>query len=232
MLQICKTIKSSNFKILFHNPAITRVSFNFKSYSSPLCILYLIKLCLRHYLPRKKEYHEPKKNHLLLLFHGQSIIPILHIDNPQSAVSLAQALVKGGLRTIEITLQTPKALDAIKAITREVPESIVGAGTILNSLHYKQVERAGAKFIISPGLSNELIDCAKDSEIPLLPGALIPSELTMALEKGYSYLKFFPAEAARGIAFVQALASPFSEIHFCPTGGITQHNAVQWAPAV
>ncbi|EJF81180.1 2-dehydro-3-deoxyphosphogluconate aldolase/(4S)-4-hydroxy-2-oxoglutarate aldolase [Bartonella doshiae] len=83
---------------------------------------------------------------------------------------MAQALVKGGLRTIEITLRTPKALDAIKAITREVPESIVGAGTILNSLHYKQVERAGAKFIISPGLSNELIDYAKDSEIPLLPG--------------------------------------------------------------
>ncbi|ATP12732.1 2-dehydro-3-deoxy-phosphogluconate aldolase [Bartonella henselae] len=165
---------------------------------------------------------------LLSLLQEQTIIPVLHIDTLQNAVPLARALVKGGLRTIEVTLRTANALDAIKAITQEVPESIVGAGTILSTIHYKQAEHAGAKFIVSPGFSNKLIDYAKNSEIPLLPSALTPSEVMKALDKGYSYLKFFPAEAAGGITFVKALAAPFSEIRFCPTGGIKQKNAAQW----
>ncbi|WP_019221839.1 bifunctional 4-hydroxy-2-oxoglutarate aldolase/2-dehydro-3-deoxy-phosphogluconate aldolase [Bartonella senegalensis] len=165
---------------------------------------------------------------LLSLLQKQAIIPVLHIDTLQNAVPLARALVKGGLRTIEVTLRTANALDAIKAIIQEVPESIVGAGTILGTLHYEQAEHAGAKFIVSPGFSNRLIDCAKNSEIPLLPSAVTPSELMKALDKGYSYLKFFPAQAAGGIPFVKALAAPFSEIRFCPTGGITQKNAAQW----
>lgn len=169
-----------------------------------------------------------KREKLLLYLQGQTIIPVLLIDNLQSAVPLARALVKSGLKTIEITLRTPNALQAIKAITQEVPEAIVGAGTILNTTHYEQAEQAGAKFIVSPGLSNEVINCAKNSEIPLLPGAMTPSELMQALDKGYSYLKFFPAEAAGSLAFIQALASPFSEIFFCPTGGITQKSAIQW----
>ncbi|WP_212113039.1 bifunctional 4-hydroxy-2-oxoglutarate aldolase/2-dehydro-3-deoxy-phosphogluconate aldolase [Bartonella queenslandensis] len=169
-----------------------------------------------------------KIDNLLTLLQGQTVIPVLFIDNIQSAVPLARALVKGGLKTIEITLRTPNALQAIKTITQEVPEAIVGAGTILNTTHYEQAEQAGAKFIVSPGLSNKLINCAKNSEIPLLPGAITPSELMKALDKGYTYLKFFPAEASGGIAFIQALASPFSEIFFCPTGDITQQSATQW----
>ncbi|GAA5109034.1 bifunctional 4-hydroxy-2-oxoglutarate aldolase/2-dehydro-3-deoxy-phosphogluconate aldolase [Bartonella jaculi] len=165
---------------------------------------------------------------LLSLLQKQTVIPVLLIDNPHSAVPLARALAKGGVKIIEVTLRTENALDAIKRITQELPELIVGAGTILNSAHYEQAEQAGAKFIISPGLSNELIDCATNSEIPLLPAVVTPSECIKALEKGYSYLKFFPAEAAGGIAFVQALSSPFPEIQFCPTGGISEKNAVQW----
>ncbi|WP_156851419.1 bifunctional 4-hydroxy-2-oxoglutarate aldolase/2-dehydro-3-deoxy-phosphogluconate aldolase [Bartonella refiksaydamii] len=169
-----------------------------------------------------------KINHLLTLLQTQTVIPVLCIDDLQMAVPLARALVKGGLKTMEITLRTPNAYDAIEAITQEVPQAIVGAGTILNTIHYERAERAGAKFIISPGSSNELIDCAKNSEIPLLPSVMTPSELMQAWNKGYSYFKFFPAEAAGGIDFIQALASPFSEIRFCPTGGITQKNAAQW----
>ncbi|WP_375674361.1 bifunctional 4-hydroxy-2-oxoglutarate aldolase/2-dehydro-3-deoxy-phosphogluconate aldolase [Bartonella sp. CL100XZDX] len=169
-----------------------------------------------------------KREKLLLYLQGQTVIPVLLIDNLQSAVPLTRALVKGGLKTIEITLRTPNALKAIQKITQEVPEAIVGAGTILNTTHYEKAEQAGAKFIVSPGLSNELINCAKNSEIPLLPAAMTPSELMQALNKGYSYLKFFPAEAAGGISFIEALASPFSDIRFCPTGGITQKSATQW----
>ncbi|UTO28014.1 bifunctional 4-hydroxy-2-oxoglutarate aldolase/2-dehydro-3-deoxy-phosphogluconate aldolase [Bartonella harrusi] len=169
-----------------------------------------------------------KIDHLLSLLQEQTVIPVLCIDDLQNAIPLARALVKGGLKTIEITLRTAYACDTIKAIAQEVPEAIVGAGTILNDAHYEQAERAGAKFIVSPGFSNALIDCAKNSEIPFLPGVVTPSECIKALEKGYSYLKFFPAEAAGDIAFVQALSSPFSKIRLCPTGGITQKNATQW----
>ncbi|EJF86548.1 2-dehydro-3-deoxyphosphogluconate aldolase/4-hydroxy-2-oxoglutarate aldolase [Bartonella vinsonii subsp. arupensis OK-94-513] len=170
----------------------------------------------------------PKIDYLLSLLQRQAVIPVLHIDDLQNAVPLARALVKGGLKTIEITLRTPKACDAIKKIIQEVPEAIVGAGTILKWAHYEQAEHAGAKFIVSPGLSNDLISCAKNSEIPFLPGVMTPSELMQACDQGYSYLKLFPAEAAGGIAFLQALASPFPEIQFFPTGGITQKNAAQW----
>ncbi|WP_406604176.1 bifunctional 4-hydroxy-2-oxoglutarate aldolase/2-dehydro-3-deoxy-phosphogluconate aldolase [Bartonella gliris] len=169
-----------------------------------------------------------KIEHLLSLLQRQTVIPVLLIDNLQNAVPLARALAKGGLKTIEVTLRTQNALAAIKIITQEVPELTVGAGTILNSAQYEHAERAGAKFIISPGLSNKLIDCAKNSEVPLLPGVVTPSECITALENGYSHLKFFPAKAAGGITFMQALASPFPEIQFCPTGGITQKNAIQW----
>lgn len=169
-----------------------------------------------------------KRETLLSYLQGQTVIPILTINNLQDAVPLARALVKGGLKTIEITLRTPHALKAIQIMTQEVPEAIVGAGTILNTTHYEQAEQAGAKFIVSPGLSNELINCAKNSEVPLLPGAMTPSELMQALDKGYSYLKFFPAKVAGGLAFLQALASPFSGVFFCPTGGITQKSATQW----
>ncbi|MET3590445.1 2-dehydro-3-deoxyphosphogluconate aldolase/(4S)-4-hydroxy-2-oxoglutarate aldolase [Bartonella silvatica] len=169
-----------------------------------------------------------KITYLLSLLQEQTIIPVLHIDDLKTAIPLARALVKGGLKTIEITLRTPDAYNAIKEVIQEVPEVTVGAGTILNTTHYEQAESAGAQFIVSPGLSNKLIDCAKNSKIPLLPSIMTPSELMQAWDKGYSYFKFFPAEAAGSIPFIQALASPFPKVRFCPTGGITQKNAAQW----
>lgn len=170
-----------------------------------------------------------QKTELLLpILLQQSVIPVLLIDKLSDAVPVARALVKGGLKAIEITLRTPAALDAIHAVSEDVPEAIVGAGTVLNSDHYESAETAGAKFIVSPGLTGELIDAADDSDIPLLPGAITPSELMGALEEGYQCLKFFPAMAAGGIDFVKSLASPFADVKFCPTGGITAKNAADW----
>lgn len=170
-----------------------------------------------------------QKTELLLpILLQQSVIPVLLIDKLSDAVPVARALVKGGLKAIEITLRTPAALDAIHAVSEDVPEAIVGAGTVLNSDHYESAETAGAKFIVSPGLTGELIDAADDSDIPLLPGAITPSELMGALEEGYQCLKFFPAMAAGDIDFVKSLASPFADVKFCPTGGITAKNAADW----
>lgn len=169
-----------------------------------------------------------KTERLLPILLGQSVIPVLVIENLGDAVPVARALVEGGLKAIEITLRTPAALDAIHAISEDVPDAIVGAGTILNGNHFEAAENAGAKFIVSPGLTGELIDVADESDIPLLPGAITPSELMGALEEGYRCLKFFPAMAAGGIDFVKSLASPFADIKFCPTGGISQNNAAEW----
>ena len=165
---------------------------------------------------------------LLPILQGQSVIPVLLIDHVEDAVPLARALAKGGLKAIEVTLRTKAALGSIEAIAKEVPEAIVGAGTILNAEHYETAEKAGAKFIVSPGLTGELIDVAEDSDIPLLPGAITPSEIMSALEEDYEYLKFFPAESAGGISFMKSLASPFQGVKFCPTGGIDQKNVADW----
>ncbi|WP_295882569.1 2-dehydro-3-deoxy-phosphogluconate aldolase [uncultured Bartonella sp.] len=169
-----------------------------------------------------------KTERLLPILLGQSVIPVLVIERLGDAVPVARALVEGGLKAIEITLRTPAALDAIHAVSEDVPDAIVGAGTILNGDQYASAESSGAKFIVSPGLTGELIDAAEDSDIPLLPGAVTPSELMGALEEGYQCLKFFPATAAGGIDFVKSLASPFAEVKFCPTGGISQNNAADW----
>lgn len=169
-----------------------------------------------------------KTQRLLPILLQQSVIPVLIIDKLGDAVPVARALVAGGLKAMEITLRTSAALDAIQAICEDVPDAIVGAGTILNGNHFEAAENAGAKFIVSPGLTGELIDVADESDIPLLPGAITPSELMGALEEGYQCLKFFPAMAAGGIDFVKSLASPFADIKFCPTGGISQKNAAEW----
>ncbi|EJF89338.1 2-dehydro-3-deoxy-phosphogluconate aldolase [Bartonella tamiae] len=169
-----------------------------------------------------------KTEQLLPILEGQTVIPVLLVDAVEDAVPLARALAKGGLKAIEVTLRTPVALDAIRDIAENVEEAIVGAGTVLNIDHFEAAQIAGAKFIVSPGLTGELIDIAEDSHIPLLPGAITPSEIMAALEEGYNYLKFFPAEAAGGINFVKSLASPFGQVKFCPTGGISQNNAKEW----
>ncbi|TCD11343.1 2-dehydro-3-deoxy-phosphogluconate aldolase [Oricola cellulosilytica] len=156
---------------------------------------------------------------------GQPVIPVIVIDDAKDAVPLAKALVAGGLPAIEITLRTAAALDAIRAVAAEVPDAIVGAGTILNAEDFKAAVEAGSKFIVSPGLTPELVDAADGSAVPLLPGAVTSSEIMAALEEGYSLLKFFPAEQAGGAAYLKSLSSPFGGVRFCPTGGVSAVNA-------
>lgn len=166
-----------------------------------------------------------KSGPLLQIMQGQPVIPVLKIDRVEDAVPLARALARGGLPAIEITLRTPAALEAIRAASAQVPETIVGAGTVLNAAHFAEAEAAGARFIVSPGMTPELLDAADASMVPLLPGAITPGEIMAAAERGYSLLKFFPAEQAGGAAFLKALASPLAGIRFCPTGGIGPKNA-------
>lgn len=166
-----------------------------------------------------------KTEPLLSLMTAQPVIPVLKIERLADAVPLARALARGGLPAIEITLRTPDALDAIRLVAAEVPEALVGAGTILNAKQFAQAEAAGARFIVSPGMTQELLDAAERSSVPLLPGAITPSEIMAALEEGYSVLKFFPAEQAGGAGFLKALSSPLAEVRFCPTGGVGAANA-------
>jgi len=168
----------------------------------------------------------PQKTDLLVpVMKGQPVIPVLLIDKVEHAVPLARALAKGGLPAIEITLRTAAALDAIRAVADEVPEAIVGAGTILNAKQYEQAAKAGSRFIVSPGATRQIVDAANDSDVPLLPAAITPSEMLTLREEGYTHLKFFPAEQAGGASFLKALSSPLAGTFFCPTGGISLANA-------
>ncbi|MGN6769253.1 MAG: 2-dehydro-3-deoxy-phosphogluconate aldolase [Rhizobiaceae bacterium] len=166
-----------------------------------------------------------KTDKLLPILEGQPVIPVLKIDRLADAVPLARALAAGGLPAVEITLRTPDAIDAIRLVSDEVPEALVGAGTILSARNFEQAVDAGARFIVSPGTTQELLDCARASDVPFLPGGITPSEIMSLGEEGYSILKFFPAEQAGGAAFLKSLASPLAGIRFCPTGGISLANA-------
>lgn len=166
-----------------------------------------------------------KTEKLLSLLDGQPVIPVLKIEKAADAVPLARALAKGGLKVIEITLRTPEALEAIRRAAGEVEEAVVGAGTILSAAQFDQAAKAGSRFIVSPGITREVLSAAHGSDVPLLPGAITPSEIMTAAEAGLDFLKFFPAEQAGGAAFLKSLASPFAGIRFCPTGGIGVKNA-------
>lgn len=168
----------------------------------------------------------PSKAEILQsLLNGQSVIPVLKIADPAHAVPLARALARGGLPMIEITLRTSGALEAIRRVAAEVKEAIVGAGTILDARQFDEAAKAGSRFIVSPGITRELLAAADDSAVPLLPGAITPGEIMAAREAGLRFLKFFPAEQAGGVAFLKALASPIADVKFCPTGGINVRNA-------
>lgn len=169
-----------------------------------------------------------KTEKLLSLLDGQPVIPVLKITDPDTAVPLARALVAGGLRAIEITLRTPSALDCIRRVAGEVEAAVVGAGTILDAGQFGQAASAGARFIVSPGVTEGLLAAAADSPVPLLPGAITPGEIMAAHDAGLDFLKFFPAEQAGGAAFLKALASPFAQMRFCPTGGIGAKNAADY----
>lgn len=153
------------------------------------------------------------------------VIPVLTIDNAETAVPLARALLAGGLRVLEVTLRTESALAAISAIAREIPEAVVGAGTVLNADDYKRACDTGVRFIVSPGLTDQIRDVARKHTVPLLPGVVTASEIMRGLDAGLSHFKFFPAESSGGAAAVKAFAGPFAQVRFCPTGGITPDNA-------
>lgn len=161
---------------------------------------------------------------LLDILNAQPVIPVVAVDSAAEGVGLARALVAGGLTAIEITLRTPAAIDAIRAVASEVPEAVCGAGTILGPRQFDLAVSAGAKFIVSPGTSVELLDAAKGSPVPLLPGAATPSELMAMIQEGYEVLKFFPAEQSGGVAYLKSLAPVFQSLSFCPTGGISMKN--------
>jgi 2-dehydro-3-deoxyphosphogluconate aldolase / (4S)-4-hydroxy-2-oxoglutarate aldolase len=152
------------------------------------------------------------------------VMPVMVIKNLDDAVPLAKALVAGGIKVLEITLRTPIALEAIRLISQEVKEAIVGAGTITTPEQLKAAEEAGAVFAISPGLTPALLSAAKEGNIALIPGISTLSELMLGMEAGLDHFKFFPAEAAGGIPMLKAIAGPIPQVTFCPTGGISPEN--------
>lgn len=154
-----------------------------------------------------------------------SVIPVIVIDKLEDAVPLAKALVDGGLRILEITLRTAVALDAITAIAKAVPNAIVGAGTVLDAAQWRAAAAAGATFMVSPGYTASLGAIARESGMPWLPGVSSAAEVMVAREAGFHFQKFFPAEQAGGIPMLAALGGPFTDIVFCPTGGIDAHKA-------
>lgn len=152
------------------------------------------------------------------------VVPVLVIEDASKARALAEALVAGGLPALEVTLRTPAALDAIREMAG-VEGGIVGAGTLLTPADVRAAKAAGAKFGVSPGSTGALMTAGEQEELPLLPGAATASEAMRLLERGYSMMKFFPAETSGGAAALKALASPLPQISFCPTGGVTAANA-------
>lgn len=156
------------------------------------------------------------------------VVAVVVVQQLAHAVPLARALVAGGIPAVEITLRTPVALDAIRAIAAEVEGVAVGAGTVLNARDLHASAAAGALFAVSPGYSPALLDAADDCALPYLPGASTASEAMHLLERGYRWQKFFPAVPAGGIDFVRALASPLPAVGFCTTGGIAAHSAADW----
>ncbi|MGH2328158.1 bifunctional 4-hydroxy-2-oxoglutarate aldolase/2-dehydro-3-deoxy-phosphogluconate aldolase [Campylobacter taeniopygiae] len=152
------------------------------------------------------------------------IIPVITIYDLKTSVDLAKALIDGGIKILEITLRTQEAIEAIKLISKEIPEAVIGAGTVLNAKMLEEVKNAGAKFAISPGLNTILAKEAKNVDLPLIPGIATAGELMLALEFGFKNLKFFPAQAAGGVNMLKSFSAPFQEVKFCPTGGISLDN--------
>jgi 2-dehydro-3-deoxyphosphogluconate aldolase/(4S)-4-hydroxy-2-oxoglutarate aldolase len=171
---------------------------------------------------------ESRDRQLAELLRSGPVVPVITLERVEDAVPLARALVAGGLRLLEITLRTPAAVDAAAAIIREVPDAIVGIGTVLTPKDLERAQGLGARYALSPGATPDLLDAASRSEMPFIPGIATASELMMALAHGFQTVKFFPAVAAGGIPALKALAGPFPQARFCPTGGIDEKNAKDW----
>jgi len=156
------------------------------------------------------------------------VIPVITIERAADAVPLARALIKGGLRVIEITLRTEAAMAAAAAIVTDVPEAIVGIGTVLSAQDLAQAGKAGVAFAISPGQSPELLKAAAEGDLPYVPGIQTASDLTSCVNAGFDVVKFFPAAPAGGLAALNALSGPFPGVSYCPTGGVGAANAAEW----
>lgn len=153
------------------------------------------------------------------------VIPVIVLHDVAHAVPLARALLAGGIRMLEITLRSPQALACMEAISREVPEAVVGAGTVRNAADVQAAKKAGARFLVSPGFTPALSQAARDAGRPLLPGVATGSEIMAAMDAGHTELKFFPAVQAGGTAMLKAWSGPFADVRFCPTGGVSAANA-------
>lgn len=156
------------------------------------------------------------------------VIPVAVVDDVNHAVPLARALMAGGVPMIELTLRTPAALEAIRRIAQEVPDICVGAGTVVEPSQAKQAAEAGARFLVCPGSTPRLLDGMRDTGLPHLPAAATVSEVLALLERGYTEMKFFPARASGGTAFLDAISAPVPTARFCPTGGINAENAADY----
>ncbi len=158
------------------------------------------------------------------LFAMGPIVPVLVIKDVEDALPIAEALLKADVKVLEVTLRTPAALDVIKTIARELPEAVVGAGTVTNRQLLQRSADAGAKFAISPGLTKDLLQAGNEGDVALIPGISSISELMDGIDFGYDHFKFFPAEASGGVKAIQSIGGPFPDIRFCPTGGINIEN--------
>lgn len=156
------------------------------------------------------------------------VIPVIVIEDPDQAVPLATALYRGGLKVLEVTLRTEYGLQAIADIGRALPDAVVGAGTVITPGDVNNARQAGARFLVSPGCTPRLFASAQAEDIALLPGVNTPSEAMLLLEQGLRHLKFFPAEAAGGVAMLKSIAGPLPQLRFCPTGGINPQNAASY----
>lgn len=160
------------------------------------------------------------------------VMPVIVIEQANHAIPLGEALLTGGIKTIEITLRTSAALIAIEQLAKHLPEIYVGAGTILTKENATQAKNSGAEFCVSPGTTSSIIDACNECNISLLPGASTVSEMLTLSEAGFSEIKFFPASAAGGIPFIKSLLSPLPKLKFCPTGGISYETASGWLSLV
>lgn len=161
----------------------------------------------------------------LSIMQDAPVIPVIVLHHAEHAVPMAQALLAGGIRVLEVTLRTPQGLTCIEAIARAVPDAIVGAGTVRNAADAAAAAQAGARFAVSPGYTSRLGQACRDLNLPLLPGVATSSEIMAAQEEGFSELKFFPAVQSGGIQMLKAWQGPFGDVRFCPTGGISPTNA-------
>ncbi|MEO8667291.1 MAG: bifunctional 4-hydroxy-2-oxoglutarate aldolase/2-dehydro-3-deoxy-phosphogluconate aldolase [Bauldia sp.] len=169
-----------------------------------------------------------REDDLIAILSAAPVVPVLTVEDRAMAVPLARALVAGGLTALEVTLRTAAGLDCIRAIAGEVEGAMVGAGTVLTPGQLHDATRAGAKFLVSPGATEGLLDAAAETPVPFLPGAATAGEAMALAERGLLVLKFFPAEPAGGVAYLKALAAPLPGIRFCPTGGIGLNNVASY----